>query len=76
MAASHDELRRAAGPAGRTRRSGDERERARQTVTARIRDSIRRLRSAHPELATHLTEAVHTGITCSYRPTEPLNWQL
>lgn len=71
-----DELRKAAGLAGRTRRLGDERERARQTVTARIRDSIRRLRSAHPELATHLTEAVHTGVTCSYRPTEPVSWQL
>jgi hypothetical protein len=71
-----DELRRAAGLAGRTRRLGDERERARQTVTARIRDSIRRLRGVHPELATHLAEAVHTGITCSYRPTEPVSWQL
>ncbi|MCO1659063.1 ATP-binding protein [Pseudonocardia humida] len=71
-----DELRRAAGLAGRTRRLGDERERARQTVTARIRDSIRRLRNAHPELATHLTEAVHTGTACSYRPAEPVGWQL
>jgi hypothetical protein len=71
-----DELRRAAGLAGRTRRLGDERERARQTVTARIRDSIRRLRNAHPELATHLTEAVHTGTACSYRPAEPVSWRL
>jgi hypothetical protein len=71
-----DELRKAAGLAGRTRRLGDERERARQTVTARVRDSIRRLRGVHPELGTHLAEAVRTGITCSYRPTEPVSWQL
>jgi hypothetical protein len=71
-----DELRRAAGLAGRTRRLGDERERARQTVTARIRDSIRRLRGAHPELATHLAAAVHTGTACSYRPDGPVGWQL
>lgn len=74
-AALLDELRRAAGLGGRTRRLGDERERARQTVTARIRDSIRRLRAVHPELAAHLAEAVHTGRVCAYRPTEPVAWR-
>jgi hypothetical protein len=71
-----DELRRAAGLGGRTRRLGNERERARQTVTARVRDSIRRLRGVHPELAAHLAEAVHTGTACSYRPAEPVAWRL
>jgi hypothetical protein len=71
-----DELRRAAGLAGRTRRLGDEAERARKTVTARIRDTLRRLDDSHPGLAAHLRATVSTGITCRYQPTEPTPWRL
>ncbi len=67
-AALLDELRRAAGLGGRTRRLGDEAERARKAVTARIRDTLRRLDSRHPALAAHLRESVSTGATCAYRP--------
>ncbi|MFE2940522.1 ATP-binding protein [Streptomyces sp. NPDC059255] len=74
-----DELRRAAGLGGRTRRLGDEAERARKTVTARIRDTLRKLDTLHPELAAHLRASVSTGTTCAYRPapaTPPLTWHL
>ncbi|WP_433652561.1 ATP-binding protein [Micromonospora zamorensis] len=71
-----DELRAAAGLAGRSRRLGDEAERARKTVTARIRDSLRKLDERHPALAGHLREAVSTGSTCRYLPPEPLRWRL
>ncbi|MGP4109377.1 ATP-binding protein [Streptomyces sp. 4N509B] len=72
------ELRAAAGLAGRTRRLGDEAERARKTVTARIRDTLRRLDDRHPELAAHLRATVTTGTHCAYRPTpqEPPRWRL
>jgi hypothetical protein len=70
------ELRTATGLGGRTRRLGDEAERARKTVTARIRDTLRKLDTSHPRLAEHLRGAVATGSTCSYRPTEELTWQL
>lgn len=70
------ELRTATGLGGRTRRLGDEAERARKTVTARIRDTLRKLDTSHPKLAEHLRAAVATGSTCSYRPTEELTWQL
>ncbi|MFI6084870.1 ATP-binding protein [Streptomyces sp. NPDC051217] len=63
-----DELRTAAGLGGRTRRLGDEAERARKTVTARIRDTLRKLDALHPELAAHLRKSVTTGSTCAYRP--------
>jgi hypothetical protein len=69
------ELRAAAGLAGRTRRLGDEAERARKTVTARIRDTLRKLDDQHPELAAHLRAAVSTGATCCYRPSEAVTWQ-
>ncbi|MEV1006448.1 AAA family ATPase [Streptomyces sp. NPDC049881] len=64
------ELRAAAGLGGRARLLGDEAERARKTVTARIRDSLRRLAPHHPELAAHLGESVTTGLLCAYRPPE------
>lgn len=74
------ELRAAAGLGGRARRLGDEAERARKTVTARIRDTLRRLDERHPELAGHLRAAVTTGATCGYHPKDPPNaavvWRL
>lgn len=71
-----DELRRATGIGGRPRRLGDEAERARKTVTARIRDTMRRLDEQHPELAEHLRASIATGATCRYRPTREVDWQL
>ncbi|MGV0100580.1 AAA family ATPase, partial [Streptomyces californicus] len=63
-----DELRTAAGLGGRARRLGDQTERARKTVTARIRDTLRKLDPLHPALAAHLRASVTTGTTCAYRP--------
>jgi hypothetical protein len=71
-----DQLRAAAGLAGRTRRLGDEAERARKTVTARIRDVLRKLDDRHPALAAHLRESVSTGATCHYTPPGPTEWRL
>ncbi|MEU4781813.1 AAA family ATPase [Micromonospora sp. NPDC023633] len=70
------ELRAAAGLAGRSRRLGDQAERARKTVTARIRDALRKLDQRHPGLAAHLRDTVTTGGTCRYLPPEPLPWRL
>ena len=75
-AALLDELKAAAGLAGRDRRLGDEAERARKTVTARIRDTLRKLDSRHPELAAYLRATVSTGATCRYQPGEDLSWRL
>jgi tetratricopeptide (TPR) repeat protein len=71
-----DELRRATGLSGRSRRLGDEGERARKTVTARIRDSLRRLDQRHPELARYLAATISTGITCRYQPSGDVTWRL
>ncbi|MFJ2474283.1 AAA family ATPase [Streptomyces sp. NPDC087659] len=75
-AALLDELRSAAGLGGRTRRLGDEAERARKAVTARIRDTLRKLGTLHPELAAHLRASVSTGSACAYRPERPVRWRL
>ncbi|MGA4846798.1 ATP-binding protein [Streptomyces sp. G5(2025)] len=71
-----EELRRYAGLGGRARRLGDSRERARKNVTARIRDTLRKLDQLHPELAAHLRRTVATGTMCRYAPEQDLRWKL
>ena len=51
-------------------------ERARTTVTARIRDAIGRIERAHPELGRHLRASIVTGTRCSYRPAETVRWDI
>ncbi|MEU4590411.1 ATP-binding protein [Micromonospora aurantiaca (nom. illeg.)] len=75
-AALLDQLRAAAGLAGRSRRLGDQAERARKAVTGRIRDTLRRIGERHPALAAHLRESITTGGACRYQPAEPVPWWL
>ncbi|GAA0402090.1 hypothetical protein Acor_60440 [Acrocarpospora corrugata] len=61
------ELRRATRPDGSSRAfPNSAAERARKAVTARIRDAIRRITDAHPELGAHLNRTIRTGTTCRY----------
>ena len=69
------QLAAAYGLGGRLRRTGDPGERARQTVTARIRDAIGRIESAHPDLGRHLRRSVRTGRVCVYEPERPTPWE-
>jgi hypothetical protein len=68
------ELAHATGLGGRRRRLGDAAERARTTVTARIRDAIARVERVHPELGRHLRASIVTGARCAYRPAETVRW--
>jgi hypothetical protein len=70
------ELAHATGLGGRPRRLGDATERARSTVTARIRDAIGRIERVHPELGRHLRASIVTGARCSYRPAETVRWSI
>ena len=71
-----EELTRAAGLGGRPRRLGDDTERARKAVTARLRDAIARVGRQHPTLGRHLTDTVSTGTWCAYTPPAPVDWEL
>ncbi len=71
-----DELRRATGRGGRIRRLGDDAERARKAVTARIRDALGRIENQHPDLGAHLRAALRTGTFCCYAPAEPTIWRI
>lgn len=70
------ELAAAAGLGRRDRRLGDEAERARKTVSARVRDALSKIGQVHPELAGHLRSSLRMGTLCSYSPAEPVTWKL
>jgi hypothetical protein len=69
-----EQLTAAYGLGGRARRVGSSAERARTAVTARVRDAIRRIAAAHPELGQHLLRSVRTGTFCVYEPETPVRW--
>ncbi|MBA2768480.1 MAG: hypothetical protein H0U35_05000 [Sporichthyaceae bacterium] len=65
------ELRRGTRLGGRPRAfANSPAERARKAVTARIRDAVRRLDEALPELGAHLDRTLVTGVLCRYRGDE------
>jgi hypothetical protein len=70
------ELSAALGLGGRSRRLGDDADRARKAVTMRLRDVIARLDEPLPALARHLRAAVRTGRECCYDPEEPISWRV
>ncbi|WP_143015089.1 ATP-binding protein [Glycomyces harbinensis] len=72
-----DHLKAATGLGGRSRRLGDNHERARKSVTNRIRNTLKKIEDGHPALADHLKAAVATGAACVYRPgADAPDWRL
>jgi len=63
-----DELARAAGLRGRTRRTGSAAERARLNVTRAIKTAIQHITAHVPTLGRYLETTVHTGRLCGYTP--------
>jgi tetratricopeptide (TPR) repeat protein len=70
------ELTGAYGLGGRPRKAGDPAERARTTVTSRIRDAVSRVERVHPDLGRHLRASVRTGTFCSYSPERLQAWEV
>ena len=71
------ELQRATALAGRPRPLGASiTERARKTVTSRLREAIRQINTVIPELGAHLDRSVITGTTCRYEPRSKVTWKL
>ncbi len=63
--------------AGRGRVAASHAERARQTVTKRIKEALARIATLHPELGAHLGATVRRGYFCVYLPDpqRPIDWQ-
>ncbi len=68
MALLCEELARAAGLGGRSRRAASAVERARVNVTLAIKSALRKIFEENPALGRHLGNAVKTGTFCSYTP--------
>jgi hypothetical protein len=71
-----EQLSQAFGLAGRSRPQGSSAERARSTVTSRVRAAIRQIDAAHPALGRHLQHSVRTGTWCVYSPESPVDWRI
>lgn len=69
-----EELKRATGLGGRSRRSGSPAEKARVNVTRTIRHAIGELASKAPDVAAHLDESIVTGVACCYEPRVDIVW--
>jgi predicted ATPase len=69
-----EELARATGLGGKSRRAGSPTERARLNVTRTIRHAIAHLSTVLPELAAHLDESLATGVSCCYEPRSNVAW--
>jgi hypothetical protein len=74
MDALVEALSRALGLGGRGRRLGDLAERARTTVTWRLRYALRKVAATHQALGRHLAASVRTGAFCVYQPETPVAW--
>ena len=70
------ELSAAVGLGGRARPTGSSAERARTTVTTRVKDALRRLDAAHTEAARHLRRSLRTGAFCRYDPDPVATWEV
>lgn len=68
-----DQLSKATGLGGQSRKIAGESERARWSVSKAIRIALRHLVDAHPSLGRHLEATVKTGTFCSYEPDERIN---
>lgn len=70
------ELASSYGLGGRARKLGDRSDRARATVTWRIRAALARIEKSHPMLGRHLRNSIKTGTFCSYAPEGDMQWSL
>ncbi len=70
------ELTKALGLGGRSRKLGHPAERARSAATWRIRSAIKKIASAHPKLGLHLRNSVRTGTLCVYAPERETRWSV
>jgi tetratricopeptide (TPR) repeat protein len=61
---------------GKELKPASHRERARSSVSKRIRVALDQIQQVNPALAKHLTGSIRTGYNCIYRPKQKINWNL
>ena len=70
------QLSAAVGLGGRDRKAASSDERARLTVTKRIKDALGKIRESHAQLGQYLAAHIKTGYLCAYLPDpdRPIPW--
>ena len=76
QAALQDHLTRSLAIGGKTRKVGASVEKARSAITWRIRNAVKKIIHAHPELGNHLSKSIKTGTYCAYKPEISVDWIL
>jgi hypothetical protein len=74
LADLYTEVARATGLRGRKREAVDERERARQSVSAAVHRALRAIKKEHNPLWQHLDNSLKIGEYMSYQPDQPTSW--
>ncbi len=69
------EVSRATGLGGTSRKATDDRERARQAVSAAIRRALKAIKAEHEPLWRHLRTGLKIGEVLCYEPDRPVPWQ-
>jgi hypothetical protein len=69
-----EEVARATGLGGRNRKAADDRERARQSVSAAIHRALRAIKKEHEPLWKHLKNSLKIGEFLAYQPDQPTSW--
>lgn len=76
MAALAEQVSAGKGLGRRTRKLGDEANKARKNVCNAITRAIGQIEKVIPECGRHLEGAVHLGIRCRYQPEQGIDWQV
>ena len=71
-----DHLSKSLGLDGKSRKVPSSADKARAAVTLRIRDSIKKIAAKNELLGAHLTNSIKTGMLCSYRPENEVEWEI
>lgn len=68
------QIAQATGLNGRKRKASDDRERARQSVSAAIRRAIANIKEMHPQMSQHLVNSLRMGEFLCYEPDHSISW--
>ena len=71
-----DHLSGAIGLGGKARKVNNTIDKARSTVTWRIRNAIKKITEFDPTLGKHLQNSIKTGVFCEYTPEQEITWQV
>jgi len=69
-----EELLKATGLGGKTRKMGDDVQNIRRRIAKTIQDVIEKIRDHDPNLAQHLKNTIHTNLHMCYRPDREIPW--